>query len=66
MKTRNEICPGCPKATWVCTGWQCPVYAEPEALMWFRQGTYCPFNPPKVAVKNGRVRVGQQKQRKLR
>ncbi len=62
------FCDGCSKATpetWTATGYKCPVYADKTVLPWYRHpGEHCAFNQPKVAIRRGKIRVGQQKQSK--
>ena len=60
------VCWGCTKATgWSATGYVCPVFAEPHKVHMVRRGG-CTFNGSmdKNSKKTGKVRVGQQKQKK--
>jgi len=67
-KKRNPVhaCVGCTKATgWTATGYICPVFAEPHKTYNIRVFGICPHNKPEEETKKGRVRVGQQKQRRF-
>ena len=65
-KLDTQICDGCSKAAgWTATGWVCTVYAEKRKTYGYRMGE-CAFNTMRVLPRvSGKVRVGQQKQRKF-
>jgi hypothetical protein len=59
-----EVCEGCSKSPyWCATGYACSVYSDPRKTAGHRHGE-CAFNQKFVKKVGGRVRVGQQKQRK--
>lgn len=50
-----DMCWGCEKAkTWTATGYECPVYAKPDCLLWARTNQDCPFNRREEPVKKAR------------
>jgi hypothetical protein len=67
---RNPLfaCWGCELLTgWTAAGgFECPRYADPQKLYAIRVFGICPHNQPKEETKKGRVRVGQQKQKRNR
>ena len=64
-KFNPSVCWGCKRANgWTATGYDCPVYENPQATTGYRLGE-CPFNPLNMYVKTKKVRVGQQKTKRL-
>lgn len=67
LKSKHEyICEGCKKVATVQDSvlYECTVYAQVPPY-YIRHGC-CPFNMPKAKTLKYKVRVGQQKQRKVR
>lgn len=56
-----KICEGCEKEV----EFECTVYRNPWLTFANYTGGPCPLNPPKVEASKKRVRVGQQKTKRL-
>ena len=60
-------CDGCSHAYgWTAVGWKCPCFECKEVTYSIRVYGVCPLNQKEGKVASGKVRVGQQKNKKRR